>query len=168
LAVRGRDVRPEYARSSDFRFGNATLIPLSLARIFPVTLPLFLSTFISLLLFLPLLLLHRLSGDGKYEREGTRAGTHRYTGTSSVQTYTLKRKHAAPYAHHTLPIHSQTHAHIHTYNTHTRARENERNFVSNLPQATALLAHLGAPWSYRVGRKRKSKSIYVYVLRGYT
>lgn len=159
MAVRGRDARHEYARSSDFRFGNATLIPLSLARIFPVTLPLFLSTFISLLLFLSLLLSDRLSGDGKHEREGTRAGTDRYTGTSSVQTYTQTQTRSpirTPY--------TRKHTHIFIRTAHTRVRENERNFVSNLPQATVLLAHLGAPWSYRVGRKRKSKSIYAYVL----
>lgn len=116
MAVRGRDARLEYARSSDFRFGNATLIPLSLARISPVTL--LLSRCFCFYFFFS-----RLSGDGKHECEGTRAGTDRYTGTSSVQAYTLKRKHATPYAHLAL---TNTHTYSHIRHTHACARERKK------------------------------------------
>lgn len=100
--MRGRDARPEYARSSDFRFGNATLIPPARVFSFPVILfflflfPPLSSLFSRLLLF--------LRSDGNM----TRAGAGRYRSLHGHQ------QRADTLAHALTQGETDTHACTHT------------------------------------------------------
>lgn len=117
-----RDARPEYVRSSDFRFGNSTLIPLSLAsRILSASGVSLLLHIYFFFLFIPhsiycspsVVLEARARADaGRY--------TGRYTGTGSVR------------------IHMQTTGTHSRYTIWTHTRTNVRKKLSDLPQATAL------------------------------
>lgn len=143
--MRSRDARPEYARSSDFRFGNTTLIPLPLARTFHNHPILLLSLFPPFSPFSCLLLL--LSSDGNTNASGrgqvqiiTRALTCKPCGYTRIHSHRETITHACTHTYIHTHIRARAQIRIHRY-----ADRYERNFVSDLPQATALLAHLGAP-----------------------